>query len=202
MSKQDGQKIDFASVFPSKGDSRRPPDWWGRGLLYAAIAVFLSVFVWQSWAKVSFIVFDVVVAIFLALALEPLIIRLVKHGWKRGVAAGVSLTGLMVRVVALLGRFGNMFVQQVISMVSGLPALYDQIAAAVAQYSTFELPKIESLGAEILKNLQTSWVTDFAGQALTTTLGLFSFLLNLITIIMVTFYIAAAGPKMGQGRTG
>ena len=196
MSKQDGQKIDFASVFPSKGDSRRPPDWWGRGLLYAAIAVFLSVFVWQSWAKVSFIVFDVVIAIFLALAIEPLIIRLVRHGWRRGVAAGVSLAGLLVIIVALLGLFGNMFVQQVISMVSGLPELYDQIAAVVAQYTTFNLPKIESLGAEILKNLQTSWVTDFAGQALNTTLGLFSFLLNLITIIMVTFYISAAGPRM------
>ncbi|MCH4210073.1 AI-2E family transporter [Bifidobacterium sp.] len=196
MTPKDDQKIDFASVFPAKGDSRRPPDWWGRALLYAAIAVFLSIFVWQSWGKVEFVVFDIVISLFIALAIEPLVMRLVAHGWRRGAAAGTSLIGLMMVVLALLGLFGNMFVQQVLSMVKGLPGLYDQIAKLVSDNSSFKLPAMESLGNEILKNVQTSWVTDFAGQALTTTVGFFGFLLNALTILMVTFYVSASGPKM------
>lgn len=196
MTAKDDQKIDFASVFPAKGDSRRPPDWWGRALLYAAIAVFLSIFVWQSWGKVEFVVFDIVVSLFIALAIEPLVMRLVAHGWRRGAAAGTSLIGLMAIVMALLGLFGNMFVQQVISMVKGLPGLYDQIGKLVSDNTSFKLPEMESLGNEILKNVQTSWVTDFAGQALTTAVGFFSFLLNALTILMVTFYVSASGPKM------
>ncbi|RBP97384.1 AI-2E family transporter [Bifidobacterium aemilianum] len=196
MTQEDNQKIDFASVFPAKGDPRRPPDWWGRGLLYVAIAIFLAVFVWHAWGAVEFVVFDVVISIFIALAMEPLVVKLVGHGWKRGLASATSLTGLCILVVALLGLFGNMFVQQVISMVKGAPALYSQIVETVEQHTSFKMPEIQNLGGEIFKNLQTSWVTDFAGQALSTTMGLFSFLLNLLTVLMVTYYISAAGPKM------
>jgi predicted PurR-regulated permease PerM len=196
MTSRDDQKIDLASVFPSKGDSRRPPDWWGRALLYTAIAVFLSIFVWRSWGKVEFIVFDIVVSLFVALAIEPLVVRLIQHGWKRGAAAATSLIGLLLVVIALLALFGNMFVQQAFSMVKGLPGLYDQIVGLVSDRTSFQLPAMESLGSEVLKNVQTSWVTNFAGQALATTAGFFGFLLNALTILMVTFYISAAGPKM------
>lgn len=74
MSETDDQKLDLASVFPAKGDSRRPPDWWGRALLYTVIAVFAAIFVWTSWGKISTIVLDVVISIFIALAVEPLVV--------------------------------------------------------------------------------------------------------------------------------
>lgn len=193
---QDEQKMDFASVFPAKGDPRRPPEWYGRALLYAAIAVFLAYFVWRSWSSVSGIVLDVVISLFLALAVEPLVLMLVRHGWRRGVAAVVSLVGVAVVVIALFALFGNMFVQQVVSMVSGLPAIYDEIADTVRQYTSFELPQIENLLSEVIDNLQTSWIADFAGQAVTTTVGVFGFLLDLVTVVMVTFYLSAAGPKL------
>jgi predicted PurR-regulated permease PerM len=196
MSERDDQKIDLASVFPAKGDSRRPPDWWGRALLYAAIAVFVSVFVWRSFSDISFIVLDVVIAVFIALAIEPLVIRLVRHGWRRGVASAFSLIGLLVIAAALLALFGNMFAQQMVSMVKGLPDLYRQMAAVVSQHTSFRLPEIQNLGNEIFKNVQSSWVTDFAGRALTTTVGIFSVLLNLLTVLMVAYYVSAAGPRM------
>ncbi|MDF7665379.1 AI-2E family transporter [Bifidobacterium sp. ESL0745] len=192
----ESQKIDFASVFPQKGDSRRPPDWWGRALLYTAIAVFVCIFIFRSWSKVSFIVLDVIISIFVALAMEPLVVRLVRHGWKRGAASAATLVGLVVVVLALLGLFGNMFVQQLISMIKGIPDLYAQAQHLVAQYTDFKLPEISNLGSEIAKNLQTSWVTDFAGQALSTTMGLVSAIINILTIVMVTYYVSAAGPKM------
>ena len=81
MSETDDQKLDLASVFPAKGDSRRPPDWWGRALLYTVIAVFAAIFVWTSWGKISTIVLDVVISIFIALAVEPLVVSMVRHGW-------------------------------------------------------------------------------------------------------------------------
>ena len=85
-------------------------------------------FVWRSWGKVSGVVLDVVISLFLALAIEPVVLLLVRHGWKRGVASAVSLIGLGAVIVALLALFGNMFVQQAISMVKGLPGVYDEIS--------------------------------------------------------------------------
>ena len=127
---------------------------------------------------------------------EPVVIPLVKHGWKRSFASIFALLMLGVLLCVMFGLFGNLFVQQVIALCNGLPALYQQICDFVAQYTDFKLPEINSLGGEILKNIQTSWVTDFAGTAISTVSGFFSFLLNLMTVVMTTYYISAAGPKL------
>lgn len=118
MSETDDQKLDLASVFPPKG-IRVDRRIGGGALLYTVIAVFAAIFVWTSWGKISTIVLDVVISIFIALAVEPLVVSMVRHGWKRGLASAVSLIGLAVIVMALLTLFGNMFVQQLISMVKG-----------------------------------------------------------------------------------
>lgn len=172
------KKLDVNSLFPSKGDPRRPPEWYGRALFYAVIAVYLGWFAFTSWGKITYIVFDIIIALFLALAVEPLVIRLIRHGWKRAVASVTCLVGLLVIVVVLLGLFGNMFVQQLISMVRGLPDLYNQFAALIAEKTQFKLPEMNDLGGEIMKNVKGSWVTDFAGQAVSTTMGVLGQILN------------------------
>ncbi|WP_421728485.1 AI-2E family transporter [Bifidobacterium callitrichidarum] len=192
----DENRIDFGTLFPAKGDPRRPPEWFSRALMYVAIAIVVFSFCWRSWGSISYLVLDVIISLFLALAIEPLVVALVSHGWKRGVASAVGLVGLAVIIGVLLTLFGNMFVQQMIAMVKGLPAMYEQLREFLQPYSKFQLPEIDSLGTEIFNNIQTSWVTDFAGTAMSTVGGLFSFLLDLMTVIMTTYYISAAGPKL------
>ncbi len=193
---ENSNKLDLASLFPAKGDDRRPPDWLGRALIYVAIVAFISIFLWFAWSSISFIVFDVVISIFIALAMEPLVVKLIRHGWRRGVASGFTLTSLLVIIGLLLALFGNLFAQQAVSMALGLPDLYHQFAGFVLNSTGFRMPNIEQLGMEILKHVQTSWVVDFAGQALNTTWGVMTVLLDLLTILMVTYYISAAGPAM------
>ncbi len=195
-SRQDGQRWDLGTLFPAKGDSRRPPEWLGRALLYIAIAIVVFSFCWRSWGKIEYLVIDVIVSLFIALAVEPMVVPLVKHGWKRPFASLFALLVLAIVLGVLFALFGNLFVQQVIALLNGLPGLYQQICDFANQHLSFELPEINSLGNEILKNVQTSWVTDFAGTAMSTVSGLFSFLLNLMTVIMTTYYISAAGPKL------
>ena len=186
------QRWDLGTLFPAKGDSRKPPEWLGRALLYIAIAIVVFTFCWRSWGKIEYLVIDIIVSLFIALAVEPVVVPLVKHGWKRSFASLFSLLMLAVILGVLFTLFGNLFVQQVIALVNGLPDLYEQMCQFVSQYANFQLPEINNLGNEILKNIQTSWVTDFAGTALNTVSGLFSFLINLMTIIMTTYYISAA----------
>ena len=192
----DEQRWDFGTLFPAKGDPRRPPDWFGRSLLYVAIAVVAFSFCWRSWGKISYLVLDIIISLFLALAIEPLVVALVRHGWKRGAASACGMLVLAAVVCVLLSLFGGMFAQQMIAMLYGLPGMYEQIKDFVAQYTSFELPAIDNLGLELLRNIQTSWVTDFADTAMSTVGGLFSFLLNLMTVVMTTYYISAAGPRM------
>ena len=190
------QQFDLASVFPAKGDPRRPPEWFSRALLYIAIAIFLAVFVWNAMGQLEYLAVDLVISVFIALAVEPLVLILVKHGWRRGVASGVTLVGLVAVTIGLLGMFGNMFVQQMIGLVRGLPGMYEQLSAWVSERTTFRMPAIQNLGSEIVSNIQTSWVTNFATQAAATLGGVGAFLLNLMTIMLVTYYISACSPRM------
>lgn len=196
MANDTKQQFDFATVFPPKGDPRRPPEWFGRALLYAVIAVFLAWFAYSSWWKLEFLVLDVIISVFVALAMEPLVVNLVRHGWKRGAASAVTLVGLIIVVIVLMGLFGNLFVKQLIGMVNGAPAFYDQMVDFVEKYTQWRMPAMQDLGGEIAKNIQTSWVTDFAGQALTTTVGFFGAIINIMTVLLVTYYISAAGPRL------
>ncbi|WP_225431759.1 AI-2E family transporter [Bifidobacterium platyrrhinorum] len=190
------QRWDFGTLFPVKGDPRRPPEWFGRSLFYIAIAIVVFTFCWRSWGRISYLVLDIIISLFLALAIEPMVVALVRHGWRRGIASLVGLLTVALVIGVLFSLFGSMFVNQMIAMVYGVPATYEQIKDFVAQYSSFELPEINNLFTEIVKNIQTSWVTDFAGTAVSTVGGLFSFLLQLLTVVMTTYYISAAGPKL------
>lgn len=193
---REGLRWDLGTLFPAKGDERRPPEWFGRALLYIAMAIVLFSYCWRSWGSVAYLIYDILIALFLALAIEPMVKALVSHGWKRGVAALLSFTVVIVAACVLLLLFGNMFIQQVIALFSGLPDMYEQTRQFIMQRFSFVLPEIDNLGPEILKNIQSSWVSDFAGQALHTVSGVSAAFIDVTTVIMVTFYISAAGPKL------
>lgn len=196
MTASNSERFDLGTIFPPKGDPRRPPEWLSRALLETIIAVFIAWFVFTSWGKIEFLVLDIIVSMFIALGIEPMVIRLVRHGWRRGAATAMVMILLIVFTVGLLTLFGNMFIQQMIAMINGLPQLYDEISRAVAARTPWRLPAMQDLGGQIFSNIESSWVTNIADQAIATTLSAVTFLFNLMTVLLVTYYISAAGPKM------
>ena len=52
------QRWDLGTLFPAKGDPRKPPEWLGRALLYIAIAIVGFTFCWRSWGKIEYLVID------------------------------------------------------------------------------------------------------------------------------------------------
>ena len=69
-SPEDENRIDFGTLFPSRGDPRRPPEWFGRALLYVAIAIIVFMFCWRSWDDISYLVLDIIISLFVALAID------------------------------------------------------------------------------------------------------------------------------------
>ena len=59
------QRWDLGTLFPAKGDPRKPPEWLGRALLYIAIAIVGFTFCWRSWGKIEYLVIDIIVSLFI-----------------------------------------------------------------------------------------------------------------------------------------
>ncbi|BAR06483.1 putative transport protein [Scardovia inopinata JCM 12537] len=193
------RRFDLAAIFPSKGDSRRPPEWLGRGLLYAVIAVFLAIFVWNSWSKISSVVFYIIVSLFIALALEPLILRLIRHGWKRSAASLVVLASFVILVVVFLSMFGLLLVQQLTKMIENLPNTYSDIRRNIISWTGYHLPKKLDFGTNLLSflnKINKNGAQGYISQAYSTVSSFLSGLLAILTILLVTYYICAAGPRM------
>ncbi|MCI1983411.1 MAG: AI-2E family transporter [Bifidobacteriaceae bacterium] len=184
----------IGKVFPDKGDPKHPPEWLWRALIMCVVTVFVAIFAWNSWSSVSWIFLDLVICIFIALAMEPGVLFLIRHGWKRGAAAGFVWGLVILALVGLLTLFGSLFVSQIVGLVQSAPDVYTNIADFVAKNTPWKMPNLSDLGSTLVSSIQTSWITDFAGQAVSTTSTIVNVLLQMMTIILVTYYIAASGP--------
>lgn len=189
-------QYDLGSLIPGKGDPRRPPEWLPRALVMAGAAVFVFIFIWNSWSKVSWIVVDLIICVFLSLAMEPMVQWFIRHGWKRGPAAAASWIIVLLVSGGLVWMFGQMFVMQVSGLVDNAPRLYEGLARFVDSHTSYRMPRIADLGPLFMRNLQSSWFANFAGTALSSMESAATFVISLLLVLFVTYYVMASGPAM------
>jgi predicted PurR-regulated permease PerM len=169
----------------------RPPRWFGRALVMTVLAVFVAIFVWRALGSLSGLVVNLVIALFFALAMEPMILWLVRHGWKRGAATGVVMFSILAATAAVLALFGGMFVEQAGQLAKTLPDTYASVSAWLEDRLAVDVPPIAQL--------QTQLVDDWGDEVATRALAIGSSVLGGIfafsVILLVAYYLAAAGPR-------
>ncbi len=106
----------------------------------AVVAVFVGIFAWYALGQLKALGVNILIAFFVALALEPIVVWLVRHGWRRARAAAVALLGSLVGILVVLALFGNLFVQQLVQLVQSIPALYASIQDFVADRFDVVIP--------------------------------------------------------------
>lgn len=176
---------------PGAPDSRRPPRWLPRALLMAVLAVFLGVFAWYAIGQLRALLVNLVIAFFVALALEPLVVRLVRHGWRRGAAAGVSLLGSLIAVVVMMAMFGSLFVQQLVQLAEAVPDLYATVQQWASQRFDVALPESDQL----VRQAAERFGQDVASGTLLIGTTIVGGVFATLTILLVTYYLLAAGPR-------
>ncbi|MFF2268594.1 AI-2E family transporter [Cellulosimicrobium cellulans] len=180
-----------AGTRPVQHDSRRPPRWVPRALAMAVVAVFVGIFAWYALGQLKALGVNILIAFFVALALEPIVVWLVRHGWRRGAAAAVALIGSLLTILVVLALFGNLFVQQLVQLVQSLPALYASVQDFVADRFDVVIPDSDDL----IKQVINDFGDDVASGALVVTTTIVGGIFASLTIMLVTYYLLAAGPK-------
>lgn len=190
------RKYDVNRLFLAENDPRKPPAWLPRAILMVMVAIFLGIFIYQYWGNVEGLFVNVIICLFIALAMEPAVAGLVRHGWKRSVAALSVWFAVLIVVGILVAMFGSMFVQQVTGLISGIPHLYSELASFVRAQFDYQLPAFNALGNLIAENIQTSWITDILGSTAGAASWLMEFGTSLMVILFVTYYFSAGLPNM------
>ena len=178
---------------PSHSDSHanRPPRWLWRALLLAVVAAFLGVWAWGALGSLRSLFVNLVISFFLALSLEPIVLWLVRHGWKRGAAAATALIGGIVVAAGILAMFGNLFVQQLVQLFGAVPRVYESATAWIE--SRFDVVVPES--GELVQQALGQWGEDVASGALLVGTTILGGVFAALTIFLVTYYLLASGPK-------
>ncbi|MBD5785646.1 AI-2E family transporter [Cellulosimicrobium terreum] len=156
-----------------------------------AVAVFLTAFAWFAMGQLKGLGINILLAFFLALALEPAVVWLVRHGWRRGAAAGFALIGSIVVVIVILALFGNLFIQQLVQLGEAVPRLYESVRAWAEGQFDVVLPESDDL----LRQAFEEFGTDVASGAIVVGTTIIGAIFAGLTIMLVTYYLLAAGPK-------
>ena len=151
----------------------------------------MAIFAWWAFESLKSLGVNLLIAFFISLALEPIVVWLVRKGWKRGAAAFTALMGSLALVVVVFSMFGNLFVQQLVQLLQAAPKAYEEITAWIEQRFDVVIPET----GELVDQALSEWGNVVASGALLVGTTIVGGLMAVLTIMLVTYYLLASGPK-------
>ncbi|MFF7143295.1 AI-2E family transporter [Streptomyces nodosus] len=185
---------------PPEGDDAVPgarmPRWLPRAMVLALALV--AAFQLGSWAfhQVTGLLINVLIAFFLALAIEPAVSRLASSGMRRGLATFLVFLGLTVAVAGFVILLGSMLAGQIIKMIEGFPDYLDSLINWINSTFHSELRRVDVQESLVHSDWLRKYVQNSAGGVLDVSAQVLGGLFQLLTITLFSFYFAADGPRL------
>ncbi|GAA2526664.1 hypothetical protein GCM10010407_15960 [Rarobacter incanus] len=164
----------------------------------AVITVFVGIFAWHALGSLTTLGVYLLLAFFLSLALEPVVLWLVKHKWKRGRAAAASLVGFVLVALIITALFGQLLVQQVMEFSKQAPQILENLRDSLDGKFGLKIPET----SDLLSQAMTRFGDDVTSGALAIGTGVVSGIFATMTIMLVTYYLMAAGPRFRASICG
>jgi predicted PurR-regulated permease PerM len=192
-----GDAVTTEEVVVAPSDERRLPRWvipativfWGGFLVALSVQFF--------WGKLNSLVILVAISVFLSLAIEPGVNRLARRGWKRGSATALILFGVLAMFLVFIGAIGTL--------------VGTQIADLLTDSETYITDTVQTLNDTFGTNLDAAeivddfndpdgavqeFIRDQQDNAVRLSVAALGGLLQLLSVLLFTFYLVADGPKM------
>jgi predicted PurR-regulated permease PerM len=163
------------------------------GILGILLAVGVVLYVlWVARHVLSWLL----IALFLALALNPAVELLQRRGMGRGLAAGVTFIVALAVVAGLAALFIPTLVDQVNSFANKVPDYVHDLTKGRGRLGFLETKYhiVERIKASIHKN-GVGKLAIGAGAALAVTKSVISAVVATVTIVFLTFFLLLEGPQ-------
>lgn len=185
------------AILPLTSSDRRLPGW-----VVPAVVVFWAGFLGAMavqffWGKLSGLAVLLAISVFLALAIEPAVNRLGRRGWRRGSATALIMSGVLGMFLVFVGAIGTL--------------VGSQIADLLQDSETYISDTVDTLNDTFGTNLDAQeviddfndpdgavqgFIADQQDNAVRLSVAALGGLLQLLSVLLFTFYLVADGPKL------
>ncbi|GGY25893.1 AI-2E family transporter [Streptomyces djakartensis] len=178
------------------GPNGRMPRWLPRALVLALALV--AVFQLGSWAfhQLTGLLINILIAFFLALAIEPAVSWMASRGIRRGLATFVVFIGVMVVSAGFVTLLGSILADQIIKMIEGFPEYLDSVINWVNTHFKTDLKRVDIQEGVLRSDWLRNYVQNSATGVLDVSAQVIGGLFQLLTIGLFSFYFAADGPRL------
>ncbi|MFE1951486.1 MULTISPECIES: AI-2E family transporter [Streptomyces] len=172
------------------------PRWLPRAMVLAL--TLIACFQLGSWAfhQVTGLLINVLIAFFLALAVEPAVSWMAGRGMRRGLATGIVFLGVMIAGAGFIVLLGSMLAGQIVDMFEDFPKYLDQVINWINQTFHTDLNRVEVQDSLLHSDWLQKYVQNSATGVLDVSTQVLGGLFQLLTILLFSFYFAADGPRL------
>ena len=176
---------------------RLPPWPWIWRLLGAVIvSVVGTLIVIAFFEKIRNLLIWVLVALFASFALEPAAEWLTRRGWRRGVATGVLLFGLVILAIVMVALMVPLLVKQVQALITNAPQILDSVSRFTKRVIGVDVSAgTLRLQLKDANSAVSRFAQNIAGNLFGFASSVVGTIFKLLTIGLFTFYLTADGPR-------
>ncbi|EWT01890.1 membrane protein [Intrasporangium oryzae NRRL B-24470] len=153
---------------------------------------------WVFGAMGSFL-FLLLLAWLTSIAMEPAVLWLSARGLRRGLATGVTMLVMVLIFLGLGELFGSVFASQVAELAKQFPSAVTSALDWVNQtfHTSFDIAQIQD-ALQLTPAKLGEMAGKYGGGLLGVFGSLFTFLFDLLTILVFAYYFSADSPRLRQ----
>ncbi len=154
------------------------------------VAIVLEVL----WVTRSVIIW-VLIALFLAMALNPAVEFLVRRGFRRGAAVGIVFVGAILVIVGIAATFVPTLVKEVNDLADAVPGYIDDLTRGRGKLGFLERDyQIVERAREAIEKSGAGGVLGLSSTALSLTKSILNAVVAIVTIAFLTLFMLLEGP--------
>ena len=163
-----------------------------------AVAIVLEV----VWITRSVLIW-VLIALFLAMALNPAVELLTRRGIRRGVAVAIVFVGAILVIVGIAATFVPILVREVNDLAGAVPGYIDDLTSGRGKLGFLERDyQIVEKAREAIKKSGVGGVLGLSNTALTVTKSIVNAVIAVVTIAFLTLFMLLEGPAWVERSFG
>ncbi|MFF1381314.1 AI-2E family transporter [Streptomyces sp. NPDC058308] len=178
------------------GQGARMPRWLPRAMVLAL--ALIACFQLGSWAfhQLTGLLINILIAFFLALAVEPAVSWMAARGLRRGFATFLVFLSVVIVSAGFITLMGSMLAGQIVDMVEDFPDYLDKVISWINQTFHTDLSRVEVQDSLVHSDWLQKYVQNSASGVLDVSAQVLGGLFQLLTILLFSFYFAADGPRL------